>query len=111
MSVVDEYIPFLGRMIVEVDPNEVKKKLGVSVIALTDDYIKQNQRATREGKVLKIAEDAFTGKFSERYGRLEHTPKVGDIVVFVPYETFPLDKEGLYHILADVDVIAIKVSE
>lgn len=124
--------PFLGRMIVEVITESTaefkRRQLGIkkdSLIAVPDevfgmqtiydDYgnahqVKEEQRATvphKHGKILKIAPDAFGEAFMNRY-KCPTKLNVGDIVWFVPMQTYKLDEKGKFHIIGDEDIIAYK---
>jgi hypothetical protein len=61
------------------------------------------------GRIIEVAPDwgsLLKQKFSEYETGDWYMPGVGDIVWFVPNETFALDPEKKYHLINDTDIVA-----
>lgn len=105
--------PFLGRALIEA-MNEnteeyLRKKLGMenSPIALPDTVSKKGVVPLHKGKILETAPDWYGEIFQNKCGTdTGYVPIIGDVVWFVPNETFAIDPERKYHLLNDCDVVA-----
>lgn len=125
--------PFLGRMIVEIveeNVEEYKKKLlqktaekkGVSSDFLSKFEIvegsineetgsfeihKQGSLPYRMGKVIDMAPDAYGIRYKQNYGSDGKPPAIGDVLMFVPNQSYKIDAKGKYHIVGDEHVVAV----
>lgn len=114
--------PFLGRLIVEAMHEDVeehmKKQLGIegSKLALPEAYKAKYSVPLTMGKILKISKNSFGPRFERIYGT-EHAEegrslKEGDVVYFLPNQTFNMDAEGKIHEIADEHIMGyIKAEE
>lgn len=107
--------PFLGRLKVEAmlqDTEEfLRKKMGMenSVLALPESVTKKGTVPLTKAKVIEMAPDAFGEKFQNNNGHdIGDTPDVGDIVYFVPNETYAIDPERKYHLVNDCDIVGFE---
>lgn len=94
--------PINGHIVIKIDQKQVKEDLGLSEDSPL--YIPQERSfagASSRGKVVKMARDAFGKKYKERFGDDTVSPKVGDVVHFVPFQSAKMDKEGLYYLVTD----------
>lgn len=94
--------PINGHILIKIDLEQVKEDLGLSKDSLL--YIPQEKafaHSSSRGVVVKMAVDAFGGKYKEKYGDEIEPPKVGDIVHFVPYQSNQMDKDGEYYLITD----------
>ncbi len=94
--------PINGHILIKIDLGDVKENLGLARDSAL--YIPQEKAfasASSKGVVVKMATDAFGGKYREKYGDEINPPKVGDIVHFVPYQSNMMDKEGEYYLITD----------
>lgn len=105
-------IPCNGRMILEVikeDALEHKKKtLGMenSILVLPESLVENSYVPCKKGIILTMAPDAFGKRYVKNYGDDGTHPEVGDVVMFIPNQSFKIDPEGRYHIIGDEHVIA-----
>lgn len=91
-----------GCMVIKIDQEQVKEDLGISRDSPL--YIPQERAfagASSRGRVVKLAEDAFGEKYQEKYGKVKNPPRIGDYVLFTPYQSCKIDKEGLYYLVTD----------
>lgn len=94
--------PINGHILIKIDLSQVKEDLGLSKDSLI--YIPQEKafaHSASRGVVVKMATDAFGGKYKEKYGDEICPPKVGDIVHFIPYQSNQMDKDGEYYLITD----------
>ena len=105
--------PFLGRILTEALDDDVeahlKEKAGIgknSLIQLPEDYKKKHSIPVQKGRIIDLAPDAFGEAFQNKYGNIGPTPGLGDIVMFLPGQSFKVDIEAKYHIVGDEDIIA-----
>lgn len=105
--------PFLGRALIEALHEDVeaymKEKAGVSkdsIIQLPDSYKSKHSVPLKKGKIIETAPDFGGESFRNKCGDdVGYVPKVGDIVWFVPNETFAVDIDRKYHLLNDCDIV------
>lgn len=96
--------PINGHILIQVDLGQVREDAGLSrdsKLILTETQEKMFASASSRGVVVKMASDAFGGKYKERYGNEINPPKIGDIVHFVPYQSNRMDKDGEYYLITD----------
>lgn len=120
--------PFLGRLILEALPDDtqayLKTRMGLSEDSILKDLIiadgdrdertgefrttiKAGQVPLQKGKILDMAPDAFGKMFQDKYGTdARQGIKIGDVVMFVPNQTYKLDAESKYHLIADDHIVA-----
>lgn len=106
--------PFLGRILTEAVEDDIseymKEKAGISknsLIALPENYIQKHSVPVKKGKIVDMAVDAFGDAFRSRYGHdVGEIPGIGDVVMFIPGQSYKVDIDERYHMLADEDVIA-----
>lgn len=94
--------PINGHLVIKIDQEQVKEDLGLDKNSPL--YIPQERAfagASSRGKVVKMASDAFGKKYKERYGDEIRSPKIGDFVHFVPYQSAKMDQEGEYYLVTD----------
>lgn len=107
--------PFLGRILMEAVDDDItaymKEKAGISkdsLLALPENYIASHSVPVKKGKIVDMASDAFGERFIKHYGSdVANIPKLGDIVMFIPGQSFRVDLDGKYHMIADEDVISV----
>lgn len=109
--------PFLGRALIEVinenTEQYLKKKMGMenSIIALPE-MTTSKEVPIKKGVVLETAPDWYGEAFELKNGSdVGYKPQKGDIVWFVPNETFACDPERKYHLLNDCDVVGYEKVE
>lgn len=96
--------PINGCIVIKVDLEQIREDLGLSrdsKLILTEMQEKRFAGASSKGKVVKMATDAFGQVYKEKYGKDINPPKVGDTVLFIPYQNSKLDKEGEYYLITD----------
>jgi hypothetical protein len=108
--------PFLGRALIEAINEDVmgymEEKMGVSKELKAMGFqlpetVKKGTVPLKKGIILETAPDWYGEKFQTSNGTdVGETPDVGDIVWFVPNETFAIDVDRKYHLLNDCDVVA-----
>lgn len=111
--------PFLGRILTEGLDDDVeqhiKQKAGLdkdSLIQLPGDYKAKHSIPVQKGRIIDLAPDAFGEAFQNKYGfDTGKRPGLGDIVMFIPGQSYKVDIEGKHHIVSDEDVIAIFYKE
>lgn len=112
--------PFLGRAILEAIVEDVeaymKEKSGVSrdsVLALPDAYKTKYSIPLKKGKIIEMSPDFCGEKFRESCGSdtAYYKPALGDVLWFVPNETYALDIEKKYHLINDSDIVAYEKAE
>lgn len=94
--------PINGHILIKIDQSQVKEDLGLSKDSPL--YIPQEKafaHSASRGIVVKMATDAFGGKYKEKYGNEIVPPAVGDVVHFVPYQSNQMDKDGEYYLVTD----------
>lgn len=94
--------PINGHILIKIDNDQVKEDLGLAKDSLL--YIPQEKafaHSSSRGTVVKMASDAFGGKYKEKYGDEIKPPNIGDIVHFVPYQSNQMDKDGEYYLITD----------
>ena len=94
--------PINGHILIKIDLTQVKEDLGLAKDSLL--YIPQEKafaHSSSRGVVVKMASDAFGGKYKEKYGDEIRPPAIGDIVHFVPYQSNQMDKDGEYYLITD----------
>jgi hypothetical protein len=127
--------PFLGRLLIEAVQESVEehiaklykleqeapslKEKGFQIVYGEDVMDKETgdvkfkvkdklRTPIKRGRIIKMAPDAFGELFIEKRGTdIGETPSLGDIVWFIPNETYQIDKEGTYHFINDTDVVGI----
>jgi hypothetical protein len=105
--------PFLGRLLIEIIEEDVeqymKEKAGIkgeSLIVLPDSFTETHRVPLHRGTILKKAPDAFGEAFKKKMGGdIGTVPEVGDLVYFVPNQTYPIDIDKKYHLLNDTDIV------
>lgn len=112
---LSRFKPFLGRIVVEIlqdsAEDHLKNKLGAE-LKVSSEFLQkfqlveaQNKRTPiSKGKIVNLAPDAFGELFMSKYGHME-CPKIGDIVLFIPNESYKLDVENTHHVINDVDIV------
>jgi len=114
--------PFLGRIIVEAMHEDVeehmKKQLGIegSRLTLPEEYKAKYSVPLTKGRILLKSENSFGPRFEKIFGtefaEEGRNLKVGDIVYFLPNQTFNMDPEGKIHEIADEHIMGyIKAEE
>lgn len=109
------FTPFLGRLIVEGIQEDtdayLKEMYGVSknsILAMPDSVLADKVPLCK-GKIVKLGIATFGDRFEKWYGsdiaQEARTLKEGDIVYFVPNQTYKLDVKGKYHIVSDEHVM------
>lgn len=96
--------PINGHILIQVDLGQIKEDMGLSrdsKLILTETQEKVFAAASSRGVVVKMASDAFGGKYKEKYGEEINPPVVGDIVHFVPYQSNRMDRDGEYYLITD----------
>jgi len=94
--------PINGHLLIKIDLSQVREDLGLSKDSLI--YVPQEKafaHSASRGVVVKMASDAFGGKYREKYGDEIRPPSIGDIVHFVPYQSNQMDKDGEYYLITD----------
>lgn len=94
--------PINGHILIKIDLGQVKEDLGLAKDSLL--YIPKEKafaHSSSRGEVVKMARDAFGGKYKEKYGSEIDPPVIGDIVHFVPYQSNQMDKDGEYYLITD----------
>lgn len=127
--------PFLGRLLIEAVDTDVREHLeklakldeapslknaGFQIVNAEADidpetgvskgYKMKSQLRTpiKRGRIIKMAEDSFGQWFMEKRGDdIGIVPKLGDVVWFIPNETYQIDVHGKYHLVNDIDIVAI----
>lgn len=126
--------PFLGRLVVEAIKESVEdhlaklakledykelSKMGFQIVAAettVDEYTGEKKLQMKKGirtpikrgRILKVSPDAFGDRFLEKCGMdVGDVPTIGDVVWFIPNDTYQIDQEGKYHIINDCDVVAV----
>lgn len=94
-----DWTPMNNVIVVKTEKIEEKSKGG---ILLTERTIDREQYGKDSGILVAIGESAFEG--------MKVKPKLGDEVMFDKYDGKTRDK-GLFRILVDEDILAIKVKE
>jgi hypothetical protein len=131
---IDVIEPFLGRMVIEVikeDSDEYLKKKLQSETGVSNEFLNKleivrgdiviDDKTGREvfkkttgkvpyskGKIVKKSPDAFGKCFQDRYGDEMQFPDIGDIVFFIPNQTYRIDVDDKYHLISDCDIVAFK---
>lgn len=91
-----------GRIVVKIDQDQVKEDLGLSKDSpLYIPHERAFAGAASRGKVVKMAPDAFGQAYKEKYGDEVVPPKEGQYILFTPYQSAQIDKEGLYYLVID----------
>jgi hypothetical protein len=114
--------PFLGRLVIQVikeDASEKVKQKIASETKVSSEFLAKFEMTDikgkvpiSKGKIVKKAPDAFGSAFTDRYGDVGYTPTYGDIILFIPNESYKIDAEDTHHIIADTDIIGyIKSNE
>ncbi len=120
--------PFLGRLVLEAVEQDVSdyladkskldkdshlRKSGFEIVAASVDAERGGYKVDKDlkvplkkGKIIKAAPDAFGESFQKKYGAEVGKLGVGDLVWFIPMQTYKLEPSGKYHIIGDEDVIA-----
>lgn len=106
--------PFLGRILTEAVDDDIeqyiREKAGVSkdsLIALPENYKQKHSVPIKKGKIIDMAVDAFGEAFQNKYGQdVGALPKIGDVVMFIPGQSYRVDIDEKYHMISDEDVIA-----
>lgn len=99
--------PINGHILIRVDIGQIREDLGLSrdsKIILTEMQEKAFAGASSKGIVVKMASDAFGEKYQEKYGKGIKPPCIGDTLMFTPYQSNKMDKDGEYYLITD-DVI------
>lgn len=96
---VFDWTPMNNVVVVETEKVEEKSKGG---IILTESIKDREQYGKDSGILVAMGESAFEG--------MKVRPKLGDEVMFDKYDGKTRDK-GLFRILVDEDILAIKVKE
>lgn len=99
--------PINGHILIRVDIGQIKEDLGLSrdsKIILTEMQEKAFAGASSKGIVVKMAADAFGEKYKERFGHQIDAPQIGDTLLFTPYQSSKMDKDGEYYLITD-DVV------
>ncbi len=108
--------PFLGRLLVEVIRDDAEDhlrkqyKMENSVLQLPETMTAKKLPVSK-GRILEMAPDAFGRVFKERYGDEMECPAIGDVVWFIPNESYRVDSRDTYHIVADQDIVAFEKGE
>lgn len=113
---IDNIQPFLGRLVLEIVRDSADEHLkkqyestGVSREFLSQFEIagtKNKKTPIVKGRIVKKAPDAFGQAFRDRYGNDFNEPEIGNIVYFIPNETYRLDPNDQYHLVGDCDIVA-----
>ncbi len=119
MKEIENFEPFLGRIVIEMIREDtveyMKKQYGMqadSPLALPEDLVKSGGRVPyKKGRVVKMAKDTFGQRFKDRYGLDGNFPQVGDVLVFIPFESFKLTNDDKYHLIADEDIVGFYKGE
>lgn len=106
--------PFLGRILTEAVEDDVaeymREKAGISknsVIALPENYMQKHSVPVKKGRIIDMAPDAFGEAFQNKYGfDVGQIPTLGDVVMFIPGQSYRVDLDEKYHMIADEDIIA-----
>lgn len=100
----------------KIDDEMFNKIIIANAVTEIDEYgrksnvIKNDVRAPiQKGRIITMAPDAFGQRFVEACGSdVGETPKVGDIIYFIPNDTYRIDPAGRYHLVNDNQVCAIE---
>lgn len=111
--------PFLGRATIEVIEDDVegymKEKAGISrdsLIAMPESFKSKHRVPLRRGKIIEVSPDFCGENFLQKMGGdVGYTPGLGDVVWFVPNETYALDMEKKYHLINDCDIVSYEKAE
>lgn len=97
--------PINGHILIKVDKGQVKEDLGIARDSKL--YIPQEKAfacAADRGEVVKMANSAFGDKYKEAFGEDIDSPKIGDIVHFISYQSNQMDDDGEYYLITDDSV-------
>lgn len=122
-----KFKPFLGRLVVKTINEDkefeewykeyVLKKSGVSIdskivipVGETDMdgtfKLKAKRYDVRKGYIVDMAEDAFGEAFKNKYGSdIKVTPKVGDIIYYIPGQAYKVGFDLDIICIADEDIM------
>ena len=110
----------MGRLIIEVVDDDVeayeKQKAGLSRDSkLIITGLEKFKIPVHKGKVLSIGDCCFGERFGKWYGEDVQVQckriKPGDMVLFVPSQTFAIDPEQRTHIISDEHVLGYITAE
>lgn len=96
--------PINGHILIKVDLKQIREDLGLPVdtaLELPESYQKAVAAASDKGTIVKMAKDAFGKVYKERYGKDTISPKVGDRIHFVSYQSRKMDNKGEYYLVTD----------
>lgn len=107
--------PFLGRMVIEIIKEDAQAHIKEKIKAagtVSDEFLKKFDLGTEvkgkvpfsKGRIVKKSPDCFGSAFKDRFGDVGYIPSEGDIVLFIPNESYKMDPEDRFHLLGDCDV-------
>lgn len=119
---IEDYQPFLGRLLIEAIEEDVdgylRELYGMakdSKLVLSDNLITGYKVPVTKGKIIKISDNSFGESFKRRYGedmaKEGKKLKPGDIVWFVHNQAYQLDPRSKYLQLNDEQILGYKSNE
>lgn len=96
--------PINGHILIKVDLAQIREDLGLpadTALELPESYQKQIAHASDKGTIVKMAKDAFGSEYKKRFGQDTVSPKVGDRIHFVSYQSKKMDRNGEYYLVTD----------
>lgn len=107
--------PFLGRLIVEVlrDSAEEHIKKQEEAKGVSREFLDQfeivgtkgKKTQITKGKIVKMAPDAFGAMYKERYGEDGVKLNIGDVVYWIPNDSYRVDPNDEYHVISDCNIV------
>lgn len=106
--------PFLGRILLEAiedsADSHLKDKLQDKVSKeFLDKFVmtetKNKKVSISKGKIVKMAQDSFGQAYKNIYGSDHEVPEVGDVLYFVPNQSYQFDSANKYHLIAENDIV------
>lgn len=113
----DKAEPFLGKIIVEIVTEDIEDYLkeihgiGKSSLIVLPDTVKIGRMPLQKGKIVKKAQDAFGEAFRQRYGNDFKEPKDGDVVWWIPNQSYKIDIYDKFHAITDQDIVLVEYNE
>lgn len=96
--------PINGHILIKVDLAQIREELNLPMdtkLELPESYQIAIANASDKGTIVKMAKDAFGPEYKKRFGQDTVSPKVGDRIHFVSYQSKKLDRVGEYYLVTD----------